>query len=156
MDREQIAALLDVIEVDDGVIRHIDSLGQKARLHLVELATDLETDEAIRARALFVLGLLGWRPAFRPVRALLDDESRVVRIAAMRCLALVGGPNAADPLIETLTDDQNGPVEIGHALDGIGRVGDEGTLEWLQTWLDQQTDFDRRKLVCKAIADIER
>ncbi|MEM1399330.1 MAG: hypothetical protein AAGF58_05590, partial [Pseudomonadota bacterium] len=36
------------------------------------------------------------------------------------------------------------------------RVGDEGTLEWLQTWLDQQTDFDRRKLVCKAIADIER
>lgn len=158
MDEKNFQILFDAFEVDEGVLRHIESLGEEALSSLIKIAqgTEGEHTDTDRARAVYALGALRWRKAFSPLLQLLFDEAACVRRHAIYALGETGGPNAAGPLLEFLSNPETDAIEQAHALTCLGHIGDEDTKQSILDWSEEHTSIDMKKVVRKAICDIDR
>jgi HEAT repeat protein len=139
---------LSAVEVDLGVLSLINSYGKAGHEELVKITstpTKGITPE-IRARAVYVLGILRWRPAFKPLLKLLRDKSASVRLNAIYAISEVGGPNAVEPLLTIVKDAKRGATEQAHALRCLADIGDEKTLVELEAWSGKVQSIELKKL----------
>ena len=139
---------LSAVEVDQGALSLINSFGEAGQKELVKIAstpTKGITPE-IRARAVYVLGILRWRPAFKPLLKLLRDKSASVRLNAIYAISEVGGPNAVEPLLTIVKDAKRGATEQAHALRCLADIGDEKTLAELEAWSGKVQSIELKKL----------
>ncbi len=131
-----LPALLGAIESPDADVRKlvVDTLAgiadARAESALVDAAAD--TDPNVRAAAADALGVLGGGEARRILSALAfrGDEEGLVRLAALRALALLDASLPAHDL-GLLLDD---PILRPAALDLLGRSEDAATpvlIKWL-------------------------
>ena len=108
-DMHPLSAILNVVEVDAGVLAYVNALGDKGRAQLVDVASAKERlTPTERSRAIFLLGQLRWRPAFDSLRKLLHDESAKVRLSTLYALSKIDGPLAVPLLLETIKDPKSG------------------------------------------------
>lgn len=141
--------VLNAIEADEGVMAYVGSLGVEGRKQLLDIATQKSKGKYApgeRARAVFLLGEMRWRPAFKSLRTLLHDESRSVRLNAIYALSDVGGPHAVQPLMETVRDPKGGISEKAHALHCLADIGDRNTLNELESWAEDVQTIELRRL----------
>ena len=142
--------VLNAIEVDAGVVACVDSLGDTGRKRLLEIATKKSKGKystSERARAVFLLGELRWRPAFASLGRLLRDESATVRFNSIYAIAAVGGPHAIQPLLATIKDPKAELSEKAHALHCLAVIGDQDTLKELESWGGDVADIELRRVV---------
>ena len=156
MNLEVLNPLFDAIEVDEGVMSYLESLGQEGRSNLIAAANTIDgsVSDIQRSRAIYALGELGWRPAFRSLVKLINDEAATVRLSAMHTLTKIGGGNAVEPLLCLITEENISVTEKAHALDCLARVGDTNALEEIRRWAACADSVDLQSVARAAIDDI--
>jgi HEAT repeat protein len=131
-----LPALLGAVENPDADVRKlvVDTLAgiADARSESALVAAVADSDPNVRAAAADALGVLGGGEARRTLRELAfrGDEEGLVRLAALRALALLDLPLPAAEL-EPLLDD---PILRPAALDLLGRSADAAStllIKWL-------------------------
>jgi hypothetical protein len=155
-DVHPLFAILNAIEVDAGVLAYVNSLGDQGRAQLVDVATNAKErlTPTERARAIFLLGQLRWRPAFDPLRKLLHDESARVRLSTLYALSKIDAPHAVPLLLETIKDLKSGISERGHALRCLSDIGDEETIKELETWVEDVKSIELKRLARNTIMQL--
>ena len=154
-DVHPLSAVLNVVEVDAGVLAYVNALGDKGRAQLVDVASAKEKlSPTERARAIFLLGQLRWRPAFDSLRKLLHDEFAKVRLSTLYALSKIDGPQAAPLLLETMKDPKSGISEQGHALRCLSDIGDAETIKVLEIWAEDVKQVALKRLARTAIKQI--
>lgn len=165
-DQPPLFDILNAIEVDAGVMAYASSLGEAGWKQLLDIATERGKGKYApgeRARAVFLLGALRWRPAFTALRTLLHDESATVRLNAIHALGAVGGPHAVPPLLTIVKDPLVDLSARAHALRCLADIGDQHTLEELESWAKDeqhvelrwvaQVTTNRLRLILKGLRD---
>jgi len=127
---------LNAVEVDLGVLSLVRFYGEAGYAELIKIAATRSkgVTPAMRARAVHLLGVLRWRPAFAALVRLLKDGSDTVRLNAIYAVGEVGGPNAVKPLLGIVRDAKRSLTEQAHALRALAAVGDADTIAALQVW----------------------
>jgi cyclophilin family peptidyl-prolyl cis-trans isomerase/HEAT repeat protein len=87
-------------------------------------ALALDTDAAVRRRAVLAIGRVGSRQGVAALVAALRDTEEGVRATAAFALGLVGDAEAMAPLQTALADPS--PLVRGRAVEGLGLVGQPG------------------------------
>jgi hypothetical protein len=133
--RRELLQGLDAFEIDEALLPYFDRFGDKGRRLLLALA-GMSGYEPVhhRSRAVYVLGELGWRPAFPRLARLLDDPVPSIRFNAIYACARTGGPNAIGPLLELALDEERDQSERIHALRPLAQIGDLQVVQQLEKW----------------------
>lgn len=138
---------LEAFEIDDSILLYFDQFGDEGREALLAIAQDPKHDPpGHRGRAVFVLGELAWRPAFKTMVGLLDDASASVRLHAIHACARIGGPEAVKPLLRIARDEQRPLTERVHALRPLSEIGEEDLIDHLAEWQCEESppELDRQ------------
>jgi AAA family ATP:ADP antiporter len=158
IDLESAESLEELLAHDNPlvVLGAMNALARRGRGRLVPALILLHEDEAVRVRALGILGASRRQDWFTRARRLLSDPMESVRTAAARALALHGRLDAkdlaldADPRIHayavlqlSLGIPQRDPLEdpaVAELLDRAGAAGEESRLGLLAVLVDSKRD----------------
>lgn len=91
-------------------------------------------DAAERAIAAEIIGVLGAAGVGAALRPLLDDKDAAVRLAAATAAGLCKAAECRDALV-AMVDASADPLLRAVAIESVSRIGDEGTVELLERWL---------------------
>jgi HEAT repeat protein len=148
---------LEAFEIDDSILLYFDQFGDEGREALLAIAQDPKHDPpGHRGRAVFVLGELAWRPAFKTMVGLLDDVSASVRLHAIHACARIGGPEAVQPLLKIATDEQRPLTERVHALRPLAQIGEEDLIDHLAEWQCEELPPELGRQLHDTLASLRR
>jgi HEAT repeat protein len=154
--REALYSLLNTEETDIGTVAAADMFGEEGKQILLNVAAGTRKgfSSQQRARAVYLLGLLRWEKATKPIIQLIASKDQSIRVHALYALGLIGGNNAISSLVKNMRNPKTGPIEKAHILHILGEIGDKSVEREIRDFISKERDISLRLEAERAIINI--
>ena len=154
--RETLYSLLNTEETDIGTVAAADMFGEEGKQILLNVSAGKGKgfSSQQRARAVYLLGLLRWEKATKPIIQLIASKDQSIRVHALYALGLIGGNEAINSLVKTMKNPKTGPIEKAHVLHILGEIGDKSVEKEIRDFVSKERDISLRLEAEQAIINI--
>ncbi len=129
LETKEGRALVEVVRL----AKHNEMVGPEVLLDLY----DEQDDEGVRGELLLALGRKGGEEVWNLLMSEMDDESPVVRLAAVQALRRCPDPDAVDELVERLTGDGHPGPERTAAAQALGLIASDAVVRQLSDYVEK-------------------